>query len=636
MNKHVSWVLALVVGLAIGYVSRGAWDGGGRQPARPPQAAGARPARQVEDPKAVYRVPVDGSPAKGPADALVTIVESSDFECPFCKRVVPTLKQIEESYRGKVRFVFKQNPLPFHARALPAAIAAEEARAQGGDEKFWAMHDALFAAPSLDDAAIAKAAADAGVDAGKVKDAIAAGKHKERIERDQRLVQSLGAPGTPSFFVNGRKLTGAQPYEAFRALVDEELRKAEALVRAGTPAAQVYAKIAEGGATAPVHLPGGAPQERAAQPPPGPPAAAPAAVYREVTVRSDDPARGPAAAKLTVVLFSDFQCPFCGRVEPSLKQLEEAFPGQVRIVWKHQPLPMHPQAVPAAIAAEAAREQGKFWPMHDAIFTDQKALDDATLARHARAVGLDMRRYEQAVAAKRGQDRISEDQKLAQAVGANGTPTMFFNCRQVVGARPFEQLRAAAEEELKKADALLGGKRPDAGFHERACKANVAAAPPRRRPPPRRRSPPAPSRSGRTTRSAGTRRRRSRSCSSRTSSARSAPASARPSRRRCARTATRCGSSGSTSRSPSTRTRSPPPRRPRRPASRGSSGRCTTGSSRPSASSPRRPTSASRASSGSTCAASRRRRAPGSSAPASRTTSSSPPASARRRRPRCS
>ncbi len=473
MNKHVSWVLALVVGLTIGYVTRGAWDGGGRQPARPAQAPGQRPQRPVDDPKAVYRVPVDGSPAKGPADALVTIVESSDFECPFCKRVVPTLKQLEESYRGKVRFVFKQNPLPFHGRALPAAIAAEEARAQGGDPKFWAMHDALFAAPSLDDAAIAKAAADAGVDAAKVKDAIAQGRHKERIERDQRLVQSLGAPGTPSFFVNGRKLTGAQPYEAFRALVDEELAKAEALVRAGTPAAQVYAKIAEGGATAPVTLQGAAPQERAAPPPSAPPAAA----YRAVSVRPDDPARGPAAAKLTVVLFSDFQCPFCARVEPSLKQLEEAFPGQVRIVWKHQPLPMHPQALPASLAAEAAREQGKFWPMHDAIFADQKALDEAALARHARAIGLDVRRFEQAVAAKRGQERIAEDQKLAQAVGANGTPTMFFNCRQVVGARPFDQLRAVAEEEIKKADALLGGKPPDAGFAERACKANVAAAP---------------------------------------------------------------------------------------------------------------------------------------------------------------
>jgi protein-disulfide isomerase len=472
-NKHVSWVLALVTGLVIGYVSRGALDGGGRQPPRPAPQAGQRPSRPVEDPKAVYRVAIDGSPVKGPADALVTIVESSDFECPFCKRVVPTLKQLEEAYRGKVRFVFKQNPLPFHARALPAAIATEEARAQGGDAKFWAMHDALFAAASLDDAAIAKAAADAGVDPAKVKDAIAAGKHKERVQRDQRLVQSLGAPGTPSFFVNGRKLTGAQPYEAFRALVDEELRKAEALVRGGTPAAQVYEKIIAGGATAPVYVPGGAAQDRPAQPP----AAAPAAVYRSVPLRPDDPARGPPDAKLTVVLFSDFQCPFCARVEPSLKQLEEAFPGQVRIVWKHQPLPMHPQAVPAALAAEAAREQGKFWQMHEAIFADPKALDDAALARHARAIGLDMRRYEQSVAAKRGQPRIAQDQTLAQAVGASGTPTMFFNCRQVVGARPFEQLRAAAEEELKKADALLGGKRPDAGFHERACKANLAAAP---------------------------------------------------------------------------------------------------------------------------------------------------------------
>jgi protein-disulfide isomerase len=476
-KSHVSWVLALVIGLAIGYVSRGALDGGGRQPARPAAQPGQRPARPVEDPKAVYQVTLGDSPAKGPADALVTIVESSDFECPFCKRVVPTLKQLEEAYRGKVRFLFKQNPLPFHARALPAAIAAEEARAQGGDAKFWAMHDALFAAPSLDDAAIARAATDAGVDAAKVAQAIATGKHKDRIERDQKLVQSLGAPGTPSFFVNGRKLTGAQPYEAFRALVDEELSKAEALVRAGTPAAQVYAKITERGATAPVYLPGSAPQDRAAPAAPAQPAAAPAAVYRPVTIRPDDPARGPADAKLTVVLFSDFQCPFCARVEPSLKQLEEAFPGQVRVVWKHQPLPMHPQALPAALAAEAAREQGKFWQMHDAIFADQKAIDDASLAKTARAIGLDLRKYEQAVAAKRGQPRIAEDQALAQAVGANGTPTMFFNCRQVVGARPFEQLRAAAEEELKKADALLGGKRADAGFHDRACKANLAAAP---------------------------------------------------------------------------------------------------------------------------------------------------------------
>src|SRR5574341_1508232 len=143
--KNVSWIIALIVGLAVGYVLGGRGSSPGyRQTARPaaPQA-GQRPARPQEDPNAVYRVPVDGSASKGPADALVTIVESSDFECPFCKRAAPTLKQVEEAYAGKVRIVFKHNPLPMHANAIPSALAAEEARAQGGDAKFWSLHDGL-------------------------------------------------------------------------------------------------------------------------------------------------------------------------------------------------------------------------------------------------------------------------------------------------------------------------------------------------------------------------------------------------------------------------------------------------------------------------------------------------------------
>ncbi len=480
--KHVSWTLALVVGFAIGWVANGATSSN-RPVARPPAAAGAqpqRPARPTEDPRAVYRVPIDDSPVKGPADALVTIVESSDFECPFCKRVSPTLKALEEQYRGKVRFVFKHNPLPFHPRATPAAIASEEARVLGGDAKFWAMHDALFAAASLDDAAILQAAKDAGVDPAKVKDAMATGRHKDRLERDARLAQSLGATGTPSFFVNGRKLTGAQPLPAFQALVDEELRKAEELVRGGTPAAQVYAKIMERGATSTQFLPGagavvGA-AEAAAPPPPPQPAAAPPSQFREVPVRTDDPARGPADAKLTIVLFSDFQCPFCSRVEPSLAELEKAFPGRVRIVWKHQPLPMHPQALPASLAAEAAREQGKFWPMHAKLFASQQSLSPEVFSRAAKELGLDTRRFEQSMAARRGEARIQEDQKLAGQVGANGTPTMFFNCRQVVGAQPVDRLRAIAEDELKKADQLLGAK-AGPGAYEKLCKANVAAGP---------------------------------------------------------------------------------------------------------------------------------------------------------------
>jgi protein-disulfide isomerase len=357
---------------------------------------------------------------------------------------------------------------------MPAAMAAEEARAQGGDAKFWEMADRLFAAPSLDDAAIEQAAKDVGLDVAKVKDAIATQKHRARVERDQRLVMGLGARGTPAFFVNGRKLSGAQPFETFRALVDEELRKAEALVKSGTPADRVYAKLQERGATAPV-MTGGAPGQAGAPaaPPPAPPA-----VYKKVSVRADDPARGPKEAKLSVVLFSDFQCPFCARVEPTLKQLEEAFPGQVRVVWKHQPIAsLHPNALGASLAAEAAREQGKFWELHEVLFQHQRELDAANLPAYAKEAGLDVAKFGKALAAKKGQDRIAADQQLAGEVGASGTPTLFFNCRQVVGAQPFERMKVVAEEELAKADKLLAGGKPDAGFYDKACAANVAAAP---------------------------------------------------------------------------------------------------------------------------------------------------------------
>ncbi len=474
--KQVSIWLAIAIAFAIGYVAGG---GAASRPALRPATAVAAPAAQrpparpTDDAKAVYKVPIDGSPVKGPADALVTIVESSDFECPFCRRAAPTLKQLEEQYRGKVRFVFKHNPLPVHPRATPAANAAEEARAQGGDAKFWAMHDALFAAASLDDAAIQQAAKDVGVDPARVKAAIDGNRHRDRIERDQKLVQSLGATGTPSFFINGRKLVGAQPLPVFQALVDEELKKAEELVRAGTPAAQVYAKITDAGATAPMFVPGGA---EAGAAPPAPPPAAPPTAYRKVPLRADDPARGPADARLTVVLFSDFQCPFCARVEPSLAELEKAFPGKIRVVWKHQPLAMHPNALPAALAAEAAREQGKFWPVHDRFFASQQALSPELYRATAKELGLDLRRFDQAVSSRKGEARIQEDQKLAGEVGATGTPTMFFNCRQVIGAQPLPQLRAIAEEELRKADQVLGPA-PAKSPYERLCAANLAAAP---------------------------------------------------------------------------------------------------------------------------------------------------------------
>ncbi len=474
--KHTSWILALVVGLVLGVVGDRMMGGGprvaptaGRPTDLPPQQR--PPARPQEDPRAVYRVPVDDSPVRGPADALVTIVESSDFECPFCKRVGPTLKQVEENFRGKVRFVFKHNPLPFHAKALPAAIAAEEGRAQGGAAKFWEMHDRLFdSAPALDRPALEAVAQAAKLDMTAFRKALDEKLHESRIRRDQALVTGLGANGTPTFFVNGRKIPGAVPYETFKAVIDEELAKAEALVKSGVAPKDVYAHIMEKAATTPVMLPAPAGQAAAPAAPPAPP---PAHVQK-IEFRPDDPQKGPRDAAVTVVVFSDFQCPFCSRVEPTLAQLQQAYPKDVRVVWKNLPLAMHPQAMPAALAAEAAHQQGKFWQMHDLMFQNQGQLSPEKYDAWAKELGLDVAKFKKAAGAEATRARVEEDARLGARVAPQGTPTLYVNCRAVVGAQPYEVFKKIVDEQLvRAADLRKSGVKPDGAFYERICEDNV-------------------------------------------------------------------------------------------------------------------------------------------------------------------
>jgi len=470
--KRLHLALAAVVGMVLGVAGDQALMRGRPRPAAPAVAAQLapaaapvpRPAPAVvpgqEDPRAIYRVPLEDSPARGVKSALVTIVEASDFECPFCKRVVPTLKRVEAEFGEKVRFVFKENPLSIHANALPAAMLAEEARAQGGDGWFWAVHDKLFSLPALDRASLEKAALEVGLSADGVKAALDDGRHLARIRRDQTLMGSLGAGGTPTFFVNGRKLVGAQPFEAFKALIDEELARAEAAVRSGVAPSDLYAQLTEKGATAPAIVPGGSQQ--------------PAQVAK-VPLRSDDPIRGARVAPVTVVLFSDFQCPFCARIEPTLKQLQAAYGDKVRFSWKHQPLPFHPNALPAAKAAEAARLAGKFWEMHDKLFANQQSLSDTTYAQYARELRLEPARFQRDASSTAIAQRIGEDQQLAAAVGAGGTPTLFVNCRRLVGAQPFEAFKAVIDEELATAETMKAkGDRLDATFYEKICASNLA------------------------------------------------------------------------------------------------------------------------------------------------------------------
>ena len=178
------------------------------------------PVKVLLDPPRQAVKAADG-PAKGPAQAPIEIIEFSDFQCPFCQRIEPTLKRVLDTYGERVRLVFRNFPLPNHPDARPAAEAAACADEQG---QFWPYHDRLFANPmKLAMADLKQSAADLGLDTTKFNRCVDLRTYTSRIDADLQAVSDAGVSGTPAFFVNGRRLTGAQPYEAFKRLIDDEL-----------------------------------------------------------------------------------------------------------------------------------------------------------------------------------------------------------------------------------------------------------------------------------------------------------------------------------------------------------------------------------------------------------------------------
>jgi protein-disulfide isomerase len=203
---------------------------------------------EAEDTKTVFKIPVGESPILGSNQALVTIVEFSDFQCPFCKRVEPALGEVREKYGDKVRIVWKHTPLPFHPRAIPASNLTLEARAQKGTAGFWAAHDKLFEMqPKLEDADLEAAAKDLGLNLERAKAAMKTNKYKAEIDADSKLAKDFSAEATPSFFINGRRLVGAQPFEKFKAIIDEEVLKAEGLLKQGIAPARLYEVLTKDG-----------------------------------------------------------------------------------------------------------------------------------------------------------------------------------------------------------------------------------------------------------------------------------------------------------------------------------------------------------------------------------------------------
>lgn len=159
--------------------------------------------------------------------------------------------------------------------------------------------------------------------------------------------------------------------------------------------------------------------------------------------------RGAASPKLVIYEYSDFECPFCGKVQPAVEETLRAYPDTVQLQYRHYPLlDVHPNSLGAAVAAVCAEKQEKFWKMHDLMFSNQQALQAADLRKYASEAGMDLGEYDSCVSSDGAAQKVREDMLVANSAGVQATPTFVVGSSQVRGAQPFSKFKTAIDSEL--------------------------------------------------------------------------------------------------------------------------------------------------------------------------------------------
>jgi protein-disulfide isomerase len=395
-----------------------------------PETAGAYPDLEVG-------FTDDGYPQLGDADAPVTLVEFSDYLCPFCGRhFAETTPQLIEQYAGsgRVNFVFRDFPIENLHPNAPAGHAAGICVAEQDARLFWEYHDELFESQpvwgSLPDTGpyLESIAEQIGADVDAYRACIDSGRAAAAVERSVAEVRSLGFGATPSFQVVDNRtgdtypLVGAHPLEVFTSTLDTVIAGGAPPTTAAPAAPELPFWLSEEGLSPDPDRPG--------------------------YTLGGDAYKGDSDAGLVVVEVSDFQCPFCRRhtleTQPTL---DEAYVDTGRILWvfKHLPLPMHPQATDAAVAAECSGNQGAFWPMHDLLFetVDRWGIETpgAVLTDLAAELGLDAATFAACLDSRSVLERVlSDTSDLSGAIGSTPTFVVVQDGRASVveGAQPLE------------------------------------------------------------------------------------------------------------------------------------------------------------------------------------------------------
>jgi len=307
--------------------------------------------------------------------------------------------------------------------------------ALGGADAFWKFHDLVFAnQKALSPEDYLRWAVMAGVDRDKLEIEQSARLRAAKVDEDVALATQLGVRSTPVFRINGVPLMGAEPKEIFSEIIDAQLAAAKELLASGTAASQVYGVLsARNAALAQSEL-----EDK---------------TIWSVPVRKSDPRRGPASALVTLVLFSDFQCPSCRRLEVTLTRLELKYGPNLRVVWKDNPQPFHGRAVPAAVLARMAlvKKGAKgFWQAQRLLFDGQEDLSDGALKIIAKGLRLSWTRVHKAIVHRRFRRTFKASEELAKILKVSGTPCAFVNGHRVAGAAPFERFVEVIDNELAK------------------------------------------------------------------------------------------------------------------------------------------------------------------------------------------
>jgi protein-disulfide isomerase len=330
-----------------------------------------------------------------------------------------------------VRVIFKHAPAASNPNALLAHEAALAAGAQG---KFWEMHDTLFENQThLTRADLLGYAKSLGLDLAAFERALDNHTYRPIVERDLAEAAGLGVSTTPTFFVNGRRLVGPQGYASLGAVI-------ESLLAGIPPDKRVQAEIVAAGPAQQIDL-------------------------------AHAPTRGPATAPISLVEFSDFECPFCAETAPVVRQLLLAYPSQLRFAFKHYPLPMHKESPLAHEAALAAADQGKFWEMHDLLLTlpnRQSKLTRDDLIAKATQLHLDVPRFTKDLDTHRFKPQVDHDRQEGNRLGVDGTPYFFINGHAISGGASLARLQAPDRRRAEGIDIHAGAI---------ACRATVIMSP---------------------------------------------------------------------------------------------------------------------------------------------------------------